>query len=230
MDSTPDVLAERVRAKRTAIDNDLELLRLKTERAARLADPRRLMRQWGPTAVPIALGATALWMWSRRRRAVTSLQDLLAEGVADLHGIEQQLVPILERFQQAATNPDLAALFARHAEESRVHLERLARVLRSIGVRTRRPISTAVSAIDGESQRFLRRRTAPEVRDAWLIATTQRIEHLEIAEYGTTRTFAETLGYTYASELLQQTLEDERAMDQQLSNLARRFVNPKSIR
>ena len=69
-----------------------------------------------------------------------------------------------------------------------------------------------------------------DVRDAWLIASAQRIEHIEIANYGTARTFAATLGYTHAAELLQQTLDEERRTDEKLTSLAERFVNPQSIR
>jgi ferritin-like metal-binding protein YciE len=67
------------------------------------------------------------------------------------------------------------------------------------------------------------------VRDAWLIATAQRVEHLEIANYGTARTYAELLGHTYAAQLLQQTLDEERAADARLTQLAERFVNPQSL-
>ena len=81
---------------------------------------------------------------------------------------------------------------------------------------------------DGE--RLLARKVDRDVRDAWLIATAQRVEHLEIAAYGTVRTYAETLGYTFAAQLLQQTLEEERATDEKLTHLAERFVNPQSIR
>ena len=68
-----------------------------------------------------------------------------------------------------------------------------------------------------------------DVRDVWLIATAQRVEHLEIANYGTVRTYAELLGFTYASQLLQQTLDEERAADARLTQLAERFVNPQSL-
>ena len=68
-----------------------------------------------------------------------------------------------------------------------------------------------------------------EVRDAWLIATAQRVKHHEIANYGTVRTYAQLLGLTYAAQLLQQTLDEEQAADQQLTHLAERFVNPQSL-
>ena len=69
-----------------------------------------------------------------------------------------------------------------------------------------------------------------DVRDAWLIATAQRVEHLEMANYGTLRTYAGLLGFAHAAQLLQQTLDEERAADQRLTHLAERFVNPQSMR
>jgi ferritin-like metal-binding protein YciE len=77
---------------------------------------------------------------------------------------------------------------------------------------------------------MMKRKVDADVRDASLIAIAQRAEHLEIAGYGTARTFAQTLGYTYAAQLLDETLEEERAMDAQLTRVAERFVNLESIR
>jgi ferritin-like metal-binding protein YciE len=215
-----------VRAKRNAVDNDLELLRVRT----RKADPRALAARWSSTALPVAAGATALWLWRRRRRSVASLQDLLVGVLHDLYRAELQLVPALARQRDAASNSDLASLLERHREESRGHLDRLTRVFRSVGATPRRGKSPSMAALEDEGRRLLKRETDADVRDAWLIATAQRAEHLEIASYGTARTYAETLGYTQAAQLLQQTLEEERAMDEQLTRLAERFVNPQSIR
>lgn len=226
MDPTPDVLAGHVRMKRNAIDNDLELLRVKTQ----AADPRPMAAQWGKKALPFALGATAVWMWRRRRRAVTSLKDLLVHELVDLYRMERQLVGAFNGLAAAASNPDLVDLFRRQAEESQTHVARLDRALRSIRARPSRGTSGAVTALLEEGARLLRRRSDPDVRDAWLIATAQRMAHLQISNYGTARTFAETLGYTYAAELLQQALEEERAMDGQLTRLAERFVNLQTIR
>jgi ferritin-like metal-binding protein YciE len=230
MASSTDVLAEAVRAKRHAIDNDLELLRVRT----RLLEPRAMAARWGarwgPIALPVAAAATATWLWRKRRRSVESLQDLLVSVLNDLYRAEVQLGPALRRLSDAASNPDLASLLNRHCEETRSHVERLTRVFRSVGARPARGTSATIAAIDEEGKRRLKRETDADVRDAWLIATAQRAEHLEIANYGTARTYARTLGHTYAAQLLQQTLEEERAVDDQLTRLAERFVNPDAIR
>jgi ferritin-like metal-binding protein YciE len=129
-----------------------------------------------------------------------------------------------------ASNEELEKAFDHHRHETEGHIERLERVFRSVGARPKRGSSAAVAAIVNDAERLLARNVGRDVRDAWLIATAQRIEHLEIANYGTVRTYAETLGYTFAAQMLQQTLEEERATDEKLTHLAERFVNPQSIR
>jgi ferritin-like metal-binding protein YciE len=227
MDTSPDVLAEEVRAKRTAIDNDLELLRVRVSQA----DPRRNInpQRLAQAAAPLAAGA-ALWMFARRRRAVGSLEQLLIHTMGELYKTELTLMPALERMRAAATNPDLASAFEQHRRETEVQLDRLERAFRSIGAKPKRGISESVAAIVAEGERLLKRKVDPDVRDAWLIATAQRAEHLEISGYGTARTFAQTLGHTYAAGLLNETLEEERATDEKLTRLAERFVNLQSIR
>ena len=226
MDSSPDVLADTVRAKRIALDNDLELLRVK----AQAVHPQQAAMRWGKTVVPAAAGLAALWYWQRHRRSIDTLADLLVQELRELYRTELQLVPALRRMRDAAANPDLAAVFTVHAEETQVHIERLERVFRSIGARPTRGKSAAIAGIELEGLRLLKRKADPDVRDALIIALAQRIEHLEIASYGTCRAHAETLGYDYAADLLQQTLEEERAVDAHLTHLAQRFVNVESIR
>ena len=146
------------------------------------------------------------------------------------HVLAETVRAALERMQRRASNPELKQAFDQHRIETEGQLERLVRVVRSVAVRPRRGATDAVTGVIDEAERLLKRQVDPDVRDAWLIACAQRIEHIEIANYGTARTFAATLGYTYAADLLQQTLEEERATDQKLTHLAERFVNPQSIR
>lgn len=227
MDASPDVLAENVRAKRVAVDNDLELLRVRLKKA----DPRRIdAAHWSKRVLPVAAGTVALWFWRRRRQRVGSLEQLLAHGLTELYHGEHQMLPALARMRQQASNEDLERAFDHHHYETQGHIERLQRVFRSIGLRPRRGTSAAVTAIVGDGERLRARKVDRDVRDAWLIATAQRIEHLEIANYGTVRTYAETLGHTFAAQLLQQTLDEERAADERLTKLAERFVNPQSMR
>lgn len=225
MDGSPEVLAEQVRAKRVAIDNDLELLRVRLQQA----DPRRIdAGRWARRLLPIVAGAGALVWWLLRRRSVHSLDQLLAHELRDLYATEQDLVPALERMAEQATNPELKRAFEQHRMETESHVERLERVFRAVGERPKRGTADAVRAVEDEAARMLKRRVDPSVRDASLIAAAQRIEHIEISTYGTARAFAQTLGHTYAAQLLQQTLDEERAADEKLTSLAQRFVNRQS--
>jgi len=227
MDANPDVLADTIRAKRAAIDQDLKQLRGKLASV----DPRRRIdaRQLAKRALPVVAGTAALWLWRRRRRRVRSLGQLLNHGLLDLYRTETQLVPVLDRMSKQAWNDDLAHAFTQHRVETEGHIDRLHRIFRAIGTKPARGSSAAVEALVAEGQRLMARHMDRDVRDAWLIATAQRVEHLEIANYGTVRTYAELLGFTYAAQLLQQTLDEERAADARLTQLAERFVNPQSL-
>lgn len=229
MDASPDALADTVRAKRAAIDNDIELLRVRVAKA----DPRRRIDSGrvAKRALPLVAGAAALWMWRSRRRRVDSLEQLMVHGLRQVYDLEQQLLPVLDRMRAQAWDEELEHAFAQHRAETEGHIDRLQRVFRSVGARPRRGSATAIDAIVADGQRLLApRKVDRAVRDAWLIATAQRIEHVEIASYGTLRAYADTLGFTFAADLLQQTLEEERAADDTLTRLAERFVNLQSVR
>lgn len=223
----PEALAEEVRAKRVAIDNDLELLRVRLQKA----DPRRIdTARWAKTAGPIVAGLGALFFYTRRKRSVSSLQQLLIKELSDLYASEKVLIPALARMSTKATNPELKQAFDMHRIETIGHVERLERVFRSIGAKPKKGVSDGVAGVIAQAERLLKRKVAPDVRDAGLIASAQRVEHIEIANYGTARTFAETLAFTQAAHLLQQTLDEEKRTDEQLTRLAERFVNPQSVR
>ena len=235
MDANPDVIAETVRAKRTAVDNDLELLSVRLAQA----DPRRRIdrlqvqktaKRVAPGVMPAVAAVAGLWMWRKRRRRVDSLDKLLVHALTELYEAEHDLVPVLDKMRMQASDEELQRAFAQHRIETEGQIERLRRVFRSIGARPLRGSSGAVAAVVGDAKRLLARNVDSDVRDAWLIATAQRVEHLEIANYGTARTYAEMLGFVQAAQLLQQTLEEERATDEKLTRLAERFVNPRTVR
>ena len=228
MDSSPDVLADEVRTKRHAIDNDLELLRVRLQKSRPTSEDAIY---WAQRVLPVVAGAAGVWWWSRRRRSVDSLDALLVHALDELYRGEQQLVPALHRMAAQASDPELKKAFETHHLETAIHVDRLQRVFRAVGARPRRSASAeGLTGIVADSDHLLKRKVDPEVRDAWLIATAQRIEHIEISGYGTARTYAEMLGFDLAARLLQETLEEERATDEKLTRLARGFVNPQSIR
>lgn len=228
MDASPDLLADQIRAKRVAIDNDLELLRQRLKKA----DPRRIdAGRWARVVLPVLTAAVAAWLVARRRRPIRSLEHLLAAGLAELYDAEQQLVPALQRMHDQASNPDLRQALHRHLYETEGQVDRLRRVFRSLELKPGRPgTSAGIPRIVAEGERLLKGVKDPDVLDAGIIAMSQRVEHVEIATYGTLRTYAETLGHTRAAQLLQQTLDEERAADETLTHLAERFVNPQAIR
>lgn len=228
MDSSPDVLADEVRMKRNAVDNDLEMLRVRLQKSRPTSqDAIRLAQR----LVPVLAGTAGVWWWSRRRRSVDSLDALLVHALDELYQGEQQLVPALQRLAARASDPELKKAFETHSLETAVHVERLQRVFRAIGARPRRSgTAQGLAGIIADSDHLLKRKVDPDVRDAWLIATAQRVEHLEISAYGTARTYAEMLGLDRAAQLLQETLEEERTTDEKLTRIARGFVNPQSIR
>jgi ferritin-like metal-binding protein YciE len=223
MDASPDVLAESVRARRAAIDHDLEQLRARLERA----DPRRRIngQRAAAVALPVAAGTAALWLWRSRRRRMGSLDELLVSTLSDLYNSEREMPPALDRMRAAASNDELAHEFARHRTETERHLERLQRVFKALSARPTRRSSGSTAAIIAEGERLMSRGMARNVRDAALIATAQRIEHLEIAAYASACSQAKLLGFLYAAELLQLTLEEEEAMDRRLTRLAEGLVN-----
>jgi ferritin-like metal-binding protein YciE len=109
------------------------------------------------------------------------------------------LLSVLDRMARQAWNEDLAQAFTQHRVETEGHVDRLHRVFKAVGAKPTRGSSAAVEALVAEGERLMARHMDRDVRDAWLIGTAQRVEHLEIANYGTVRTYAELLGFTLRS-------------------------------
>ena len=154
-----------------------------------------------------------------------TLKDLCFHELKDLFSAEQQLVKALPKMAKAASNKELAAGFQEHLEQTKGHAQRLEQILSSHKQSTRGPKCKGMEGIVAEGAEMIEEEAEVEVKDAGLIAAAQRVEHYEMAGYGTARTYAELLGDQEGAKLLGLTLEEERQTDQKLSKLAKSAVN-----
>jgi len=158
---------------------------------------------------------------SNGRRAVQldNLNDLFIEQLADLHSAETQLVDALPKMATAASHEELRQAFQHHLEETRDHVRRLDDIISGLD-RTVTKQSEGMRGLIREGEEIVSAAGDPAVRDAGLIAAAQRVEHYEIAAYGTARTLADQLDLGDARELLDQTLEEESQADKLLTKIA----------
>lgn len=148
-----------------------------------------------------------------------TLKDLFEHELADLHSAETQLVAALPKMAQAASNEELRGAFEQHLEETRDHVRRLEEIRAQIGS----SLSEECKGMRGlikESDDIVSGQGDPIVKDAALIAAAQRVEHYEIAAYGTARTLADELDLDDAKDLLDQTLDEEGSADKLLTKIA----------
>lgn len=157
-----------------------------------------------------------------------SLQDLFLEDLRDLYNAESQLLKALPRMAKAASHPELKEAFELHTEQTRDQIGRLEQIFDLMGEKAKGKKCKAMEGIIEEGKDILKEEMDPEVLDAALIGAAQKVEHYEIAGYGTARTYAETLGNDEAARLLQQTLDEEGQTDKKLTLLAETLVNPEA--
>lgn len=156
---------------------------------------------------------------------MNSLNDLFIEELKDLHNAEKQIIAALPKMQKAASNPELQSAFEEHLEQTKEHVNRLEKVFEIIGEKAQGKTCRAMQGIVEEAKEMMEEKGDPNVMDAALIANAQRVEHYEIAGYGTVRTYARMLGFKDAEKLLQQTLDEEAQTDEKLTQLAEKSVN-----
>jgi ferritin-like metal-binding protein YciE len=154
-----------------------------------------------------------------------SLKDLYIHELKDLFNAEQQLVKALPKMAKAASHKELATGFQQHLEQTKEHAQRLQQILTSHKQTTRGLKCKGMEGIVAEGAEMIEEEADEEVKDAALIAAAQRVEHYEMAGYGTARTYAELLGDQEGAILLQTTFEEERQTDQKLSKLAKSAIN-----
>ena len=152
--------------------------------------------------------------------AMQSLDDLFFHELKDVYDAEHQVVNALPKMANAAVSSDLQSAFEEHLEQSQDHIDRLKQVFDLLNRKPARETCDGMKGIIEEGQKVLEEDMSDEVRNAALIAAAQRVEHYEMAGYGTLRTYAHLLGHAEVAQLLQQTLDEEEMTDKKLSQLA----------
>jgi ferritin-like metal-binding protein YciE len=148
-----------------------------------------------------------------------ALKELFVDELKDLYSAENQLIKALPKMAKAATSDDLRAGFEEHLEQTKEHARRIEEICTELG---EKPTGKKCAGMEGliDEGKEMMGEFEDDVLDAAMISAAQRVEHYEIAAYGTVRTYAELLGHDRAVELLEQTLEEEKQTDQKLTELA----------
>lgn len=161
--------------------------------------------------------------------ALNSLHDLYVEQLRDLYSAETQLIDALPQMASTASDSGLREAFNQHLIETRNQVDRLQRIFTRMNTTPDGVNCEAMKGLIKEGQEIIREPGDPTVKDAALIAAAQRIEHYEIAGYGSVRTYADVLGYSDDKSLLQDTLDEEGNADDKLTNLAKGGLLSKGI-
>jgi ferritin-like metal-binding protein YciE len=156
---------------------------------------------------------------------MTTLEDLYMDMLKDLYSAEKQLVKALPKMAKNSQNTQLQKAFQEHLKQTEGHVERIERIFSELGGSPRGKKCVGMEGLVEEGNELLQENAEPDVLDAGLIAAAQKVEHYEIASYGTVRTWAERLGYNNAAKLLQQTLDEEGEANKKLTQIAESFVN-----
>ena len=156
---------------------------------------------------------------------VDSLQTHLLEELTDLLDAEQQLTRALPKLAATATFKPLKKAFQKHLKETRIHVTRLKQAMRELGESPKSKTCEGMEGLLTESEEVMNKTPKGALRDAVMITGAQKVEHYEMASYGTARTYAQVLGETNVAHLLQQTLDEEKAADLTLTQIAQGSVN-----
>lgn len=160
---------------------------------------------------------------------ITTLEEAFIHELSDIYSAEKQLTKALPKMARAASNAQLAAGFTQHLEETQAQIERIDQVVESLGIKLKRIKCLAMEGLVAEGGEIIEEIEKGPVRDAMLIVGAQKVEHYEIASYGSLITVANSLGYSEAAGLLKETLAEEKATDEKLSQLALSEVNQEAI-
>jgi ferritin-like metal-binding protein YciE len=160
---------------------------------------------------------------------LNSLADLFKHELKDLYDAEHQITDALPKMADKAHNPELKRAFQNHLAQTEKHIERLSSVFEHLGHDAERHKCDAMAGLIKEGGHILSADGCEDAIDAALIAAAQKVEHYEIASYGTCRALAQQLNDSYAAELLEQTLNEEKDTDEKLTAIAEGAVNPAAV-
>jgi len=158
-------------------------------------------------------------------KAPKQLDELFHDTLKDIYYAEKKILAALPKMAKAAQNEDLTAAFEKHQAETEGQISRLEQVFDLIDQKPQGKKCAAIEGILEEGQEIIKEYKGSPALDAGLVSSAQAVEHYEIARYGTLRTWAEELGLDDASKLLQETLDEEEATDQALTEIAESVVN-----
>lgn len=153
------------------------------------------------------------------------LKKVFVQQLKDIYSAEHQLIEALPKMAAGATNTDLENAFRKHLAETRIHVRRIDEIFKHLEYKPGGHRCKAMEGLVAEGAEVLNEDADPEARDAAIICAAQKIEHYEIATYGTLRAFAKLLGMAEAAELLGETLAEERQADRGLTELAESSIN-----
>jgi len=154
-----------------------------------------------------------------------ALEKLLKDELADLYDAEQQLVKALPKMIEASSSSELQQALKQHLTVTQKQVTRLEQVFEALGEKARRKPCKGMAGIVSEGQEMLEEDLEESTMDAAIISAAQKVEHYEIASYGTVRTLAETLGNNEVADLLEETLEEEKEADRLLTEIAESAIN-----
>ncbi|MEW9585484.1 ferritin-like domain-containing protein [Paraburkholderia sp. DGU8] len=157
-----------------------------------------------------------------------TVDDLFVHMLSDIYSAEKQLTKALAKLARAASDPQLSEAFKIHLEETQGQVERIDQVVETCGIRLKRMKCVAMEGLIEEGQELIEEIDKGPVLDAGLVAASQKVEHYEIAAYGSLCAIGRQLGFTKGVELLKATLEEEKATDLKLTEFAERAGNEKA--
>jgi ferritin-like metal-binding protein YciE len=168
----------------------------------------------------------------KRKRGIMSLdtlKELYVNELRDLYNAENQLLKALPKMAKGASSAELKEAFEKHLEQTNGHVQRLEQVFEELGEKPKGKTCQAMKGLIEEGSEVMKEDGEDSVIDAAIIVAAQKVEHYEIASYGSVRTFAQLLGQDKSADLLQQTLDEESEANELLNKLAEDIVNPEAL-